>query len=282
MVAASKDGIALCDPERTVGVVNTHLTPVADFVRNRSFDFRAAQVLAAVRGAVRAGADFEPFSEVAEAVTGDAIATNLMMLGFAYQRGLIPLAEAAILNAIELNGVAVEANRQAFSWGRMLAHNAAAVRALIEDQGGAESEPETLDALVAQRSDFLERYQGARLARRYRALVERVRAASAPLDPHGALALAVARYYFKLLSYKDEYEVARLYTDGEFERRLGEQFEGDYKLEVHLAPPLLVAHRPEHRPAAQAPLRALDVPCLRSAGAAPFPARHGVRSVRLQ
>ena len=87
MVAASKEGTALCDPERTVAVVNTHLTPVADFVRNRSFDFRERQVIAAVEGTVRAGADFEPFSEVAEAVTGDAIATNLMMLGFAFQRG---------------------------------------------------------------------------------------------------------------------------------------------------------------------------------------------------
>ena len=239
VVAASKDGIALCDPERTCAVVNTHLTPVADFVRNRSFDFREAQVLAAVRGAVRAGADFEPFSEVAEAVTGDAIATNLMMLGFAYQRGLIPLAESAILNAIELNGVAIEANKKAFAWGRMLAHKPDAVRALIDDHGSAETEPDTLDALVAQRSEFLEGYQGRRLARRYRALVERVSAASSSVDPDGALALAVARYYFKLLSYKDEYEVARLYTDGEFQRRLGEQFEGDYKLAVHLAPPLL-------------------------------------------
>jgi indolepyruvate ferredoxin oxidoreductase len=188
---------------------------------------------------VRAGADFEPFSEVAEAVTGDAIATNLMMLGFAWQRGLVPLAEATILNAIELNGVAVEANRRAFSWGRMLAHKADAVRALIEDHGSAEPEPETLEALVAHRSDFLKRYQSARLARSYRDLVERVRAASGSVNPDGALALAVARYYFKLLAYKDEYEVARLYTNGEFQRRLGEQFEGDYKLAVHLAPPLL-------------------------------------------
>jgi indolepyruvate ferredoxin oxidoreductase len=121
----------------------------------------------------------------------------------------------------------------------MLAHNADAVRALIEDHGGAETEPQTLEALVAQRGDFLKGYQSPRLARRYRDLVERVRAASGSVDPGGALALAVARYYFKLLAYKDEYEVARLYTNGEFQRRLGEQFEGDYKLAVHLAPPLL-------------------------------------------
>jgi indolepyruvate ferredoxin oxidoreductase len=237
VVAASKDGIALCDPERTAGIVNTHLTPVADFVRHRSFDFREAQVLGAVRSAVRAGADFEPFSEVAEAVTGDAIATNLMMLGFAWQRGLIPLAEEAILRAIELNGVAVEANRRAFAWGRRLAAKPAEVRALL---GAAQpAEPETLERLVAHRSAFLESYQNARLARRYWALVERVAKASRALDPDGALALAVARNYAKLLAYKDEYEVARLYTSGEFEERLAEQFEGDFKLSVHLAPPIL-------------------------------------------
>jgi indolepyruvate ferredoxin oxidoreductase len=239
VVAASKDGIALCAPERTAGVVNTHLTPVADFVRHRSFDFREAQVMAAVRGAVRAGADFEPFSEVAEAVTGDAIATNLMMLGFAWQRGLIPLAEAAILRAIELNGVAVEANQRAFAWGRRLAAQPAEVNALLGPAPSAAAEPETLASLIAHRSAFLEGYQGARLARRYRRLVERVAEASRALDPDRALALAVARNYAKLLAYKDEYEVARLYTSGEFEERLAEQFEGDFKLALHLAPPLL-------------------------------------------
>ena len=201
--------------------------------------------MAAVRGAVRPGADFEPFSEVAEAVTGDAIATNLMMLGFAWQRGLIPLAEGAILRAIELNGVAVEANKTAFAWGRRLAAQRAEVHALLGEAPFAE--PETLDGLVAHRSEFLKGYQGKRLARRYRALVERVAEASRALDPKGALALAVARNYAKLLAYKDEYEVARLYTSGEFEQRLAEQFEGDFKLSLHLAPPLLSGIDPNTR-----------------------------------
>jgi indolepyruvate ferredoxin oxidoreductase len=159
-----------------------------------------------------------------------------MMLGFAFQRGLIPLAAASILSAIDLNGVAKEANRAAFAWGRMLAARPAEVHALVDAK---EPAPETLAEIVAHRSAFLEGYQSKRLAGRYRALVERVAAASRGLDPDGALALAVARNYFKLLAYKDEYEVARLYTDGEFGRRLAEQFEGDFKLAVHLAPPLL-------------------------------------------
>jgi indolepyruvate ferredoxin oxidoreductase len=237
VVAASREGVTLCAPERTVGIVNTHLTPVADFTRNRDFDFRERQVMAAVRAVLRAGADFEPFSEVALAVTGDAIATNLMMLGFAFQRGLIPLAADSILRAIELNGVATQANRAAFGWGRKLAAAPAEVHALTDAPEPAA--PKTLEQIVAHRSAFLEGYQGKRLARRYRALVERVARAGGALDPPGALALAVARCYFKLLAYKDEYEVARLYTDGEFERRLAEQFEGDFKVALHLAPPAL-------------------------------------------
>ena len=280
VVAASKDGVTLCAPERTVGIVNTHLTPVADFARNRDFDFRERQVMAAVRAVLREGADFEPFSEVALAVTGDAIATNLMMLGFAFQRGLIPLAADSILRAIELNGVAIEANRAAFGWGRKLAAAPAEVHALTDAPEPAA--PETLEQIVAHRSAFLEGYQGKRLARRYRALVERVAGAGGAIDPDGALALAVARYYFKLLAYKDEYEVARLYTDGEFERRLAEQFEGDFKLALHLAPPALArldpnTGRPRKRRFGRWMLERLP-----SARAAALPARHGARSVRLQ
>jgi indolepyruvate ferredoxin oxidoreductase len=243
VVAASKDGVALCAPERTVGIVNTHLTPVADFARNRDFDFRERQVMAAVRAVLREGADFERFSEIALAVAGDAIATNLMMLGFAFQRGLIPLAAASILRAIELNGVAIEANHAAFGWGRKLAAAPAEVYALLG--APAPAAPETLEQIVAHRSAFLDGYQGKRLAHRYRALVERVAGASGSIDPAGTLALAVARCYFKLLAYKDEYEVARLYTDGEFERRLAEQFEGDFKLALHLAPPALSRPDPD-------------------------------------
>jgi len=166
----------------------------------------------------------------------------MMILGFAFQRGLIPLSADSILRAIELNGVAIESNRTAFAWGRMLAAKPAEVHALADPEELAD--PETLDQLVAHRSAFLEDYQGKRLARRYRALVERVAAAAQGIDPDGALALAVARNYFKLLAYKDEYEVARLYTSGEFERRLAEQFEGDFKLALHLAPPLLARPDP--------------------------------------
>ena len=116
----------------------------------------------------------------------EGIATNLMMLGFAWQRGLIPLAEAAILRAIELNGVAVEANQRAFAWGRRLAARPAEVNALLMTMRASAAEPETLDSVLAHRSGFLEGYQGKRLAGRYRALVERVAEASRPFDPRRA------------------------------------------------------------------------------------------------
>ncbi len=163
VVAASKDGVALCAAERTFGVVNRHLTPVADFVRQRDFDFREREVMATVRAVVREETAFEPFSEIALAVTGDAIATNMMMLGFAFQRGLIPLAAASIERAIGLNGVAVEANRTAFAWGRMLAARPAEVHALVDP--AEPKAPATLDEIVAHRSAFLESYQDRRARR---------------------------------------------------------------------------------------------------------------------
>ncbi len=171
------------------------------------------------------------------------------MLGFAYQKGLIPISAAAIEKAIELNGVAAEPNKRAFLFGRRAAHDQAAVERLAAEMS-PESQPEpiarTLEEITAKRSEFLTRYQDAAYAERYRHLVERVQRAEAERTPGlTGLAEAVARYYFKLLAYKDEYEVARLYTDGSFREALERHFEGDYKLEFHLAPPLLNPRDPE-------------------------------------
>src|SRR4029077_7199373 len=178
------------------------------------------------------------------------IATNLFMLGFAYQKGLIPISAAAIEQAIELNGVAAEPNKRAFLFGRRAARAQAAVERLAVEMS-PESQPEpiarTLEEIVAKRSEFLTSYQDAAYAGRYRHLVERVQRAEAERTPGlTGLAEAVARYYFKLLAYKDEYEVARLYTDGSFREALERHFEGDYKLEFHLAPPLLNPRDPDN------------------------------------
>jgi len=163
-------------------------------------------------------------------------------VGYAWQKGLIPLSAEAILQAIELNGAAIEANKKSFQWGRRAAHDLSAVEKFAK----ADTLPDhhrlstSLDEMIARRMKYLTAYQNAAYAQRYMQLVERVRKAEASLG-NGVTKLteAVARYYFKLLAYKDEYEVARLYTDGDFLKRVNEQFDGDFKLVFHLAPPIM-------------------------------------------
>jgi indolepyruvate ferredoxin oxidoreductase len=185
---------------------------------------------------------------VASGLMGDSIATNLFVLGYAYQKGLLPLSAEAILKAIELNAVAVESSKETFAWGRRAAVDMASVAALARPPAVVRPRAiaKTVDEAVAKRVEMLTAYQNSAYAARYRALVERVRKAEAEkAKGRTGLAEAVARYAYKLMAYKDEYEVARLYTDGQFEALLREQFEGDYKLVFHLAPPLLASRDPK-------------------------------------
>jgi indolepyruvate ferredoxin oxidoreductase len=227
----------------TKALVNTALVMPAEFTRNADLKFPLGSMEHEIRDAVAPGdAEFLDATRLATGLMGDSIATNLFMVGFAYQRGLIPLGEDAILRAIELNGAAVESNKQSFRWGRLAAVDpvrvaAAAVPASAKPDSQRFSE--SVDEMIARRAAFLTDYQDAAYARRYTDFVAKVRAAvTARLPGKTALTDAVARYYFKLLAVKDEYEVARLYTDGDFVKRVAAQFEGDYKLTFHLAPPL--------------------------------------------
>jgi indolepyruvate ferredoxin oxidoreductase len=242
VVAASKDCILLCGPERTEAVLNTHLAPVSDFVRQRDFDFHESQVAGSVAAAVRSTRHFRDFSALAKGLTGDEIGANLMMLGYAWQQGLVPLAKEPILAAIALNGVAVEANTQAFNWGRRLAHDPAGVAALA----GAAPPPAplTLEALIDSRANHLRDYQNDALAARYRAALGRI----ARLGAGDDLLRIVAEAYAKVLAYKDEYEVARLYSLPEFRAGLEAEFEGDYRLSLNLAPPFLPGKASDGRP----------------------------------
>ncbi|MDX3928317.1 MAG: indolepyruvate ferredoxin oxidoreductase family protein [Shinella sp.] len=240
VVGASKDAITLCDNRRAFGVVNTRLTPVADFVRNRDFDFRTGAVEETIRRMLREGSCFLDFTRIAEAAAGNAIATNILMTGFAWQRGLIPLSRQSIEQAIALNGVAVEASQAAFDWGRLIAHEPERALALVN--GGEKRIPPeamSLDALVAHRCAHLTRYQNRALADRYRTLVEKVCNASQTAGAGDVLARTVAHVYAQLLAYKDEYEVARLYCDPAFRVELQAQFQGDYRISFNLAPPFL-------------------------------------------
>ncbi len=242
VVSAAGDPLAKVDIERSHAIVNAFESPTAAFTRDPDVDFPAAAMKARIEEEVGAGKSaFIDATRIATALLGDAIAANLFLLGFAFQRGLVPLSADAIERAIELNGVSIAFNRQAFLWGRRAAHDLAAVLAVAGLDAGDESDEPTLDDVIATRAAFLRDYQDEAWAARYRALVGKVRAAEQALGTAGGLALtdAVARSLFRLMSYKDEYEVARLYTDGSFLRELAQQFEGDYTLKFHLAPPLV-------------------------------------------
>ena len=249
VVAASKDGIMLCDAERTHAVVNTKINPVADFLADRDLDFRAQAVEETIRAWVEPDAHFANFTRIAEAVIGDAIATNIMMVGYAWQCGLIPLPRHAIERAIELNGVAVPTNLAAFAWGRRFAADRDPVERMVTDPAPVRSLDEmTLEEVIEHHSAYLTAYQDERLASRYRAMVARARDAASAAGLDETLPLAVARTYARILAPKDEYEVARLLTDPAFKALLDEQFEGDTRLKFNLAPPLLPGTAADGRP----------------------------------
>ena len=242
VVSAAGDPLAKVNIERSHAIVNDFESPTAAFTRDPDAVFPSEAMKARIREEVGAGRTaFVDATAIATALLGDAIAANLLLLGYAFQRGLVPLSRDAIERAIELNGVSIAFNRQAFLWGRHAAHDLRAVLAAAGlDAAFVPAEP-ALEEVIATRAAFLRDYQDEAWAARYRALVEKARAAEQTLGAaHGfALTDAVARSLFRLMSYKDEYEVARLYTEGSFRRALAHQFEGDYTLRFHLAPPLV-------------------------------------------
>ena len=240
IVAAGKETALRMREGRTRVALNSHSAPTAAFVKDGGWQNPAEACSAEIARTVGTAAlDGFDADAAAARLMGDTLYANPMMLGFAWQKGWIPLGRASLLRAIELNAVAVEQNKTAFEWGRRAAHDRAAVEHLLAPaQVIAFRKRETLQSLVDRRVEFLTAYQDAAYAARYRAFVEQVRAAEAALGKT-SLAEAVARYLFKLMAYKDEYEVARLHTDAAFLARIGAQFEGDYRLHYHLAPPLL-------------------------------------------
>jgi indolepyruvate ferredoxin oxidoreductase len=238
VVTSAADPLSKMAPGRTTAVVNSHVAPTSDFATNPDLDLSSKTMEDAIRGAAGDGATFLPATSLATALLGDAIATNLFLVGYAWQQGRLPVGRAALERAIELNGRAVEMNRRAFQWGRLAAHDREALERIAKPllrKGDVTPEPKTLEELIAHRSEHLTAYQNAAHAARYRALVERVAEAERKLgDGCEDLARAVASAYARLLAYKDEYEIARLFTDGSLQRQLESEFEGDYKLRMHV------------------------------------------------
>jgi indolepyruvate ferredoxin oxidoreductase len=242
VVSAGPDALARLESGASHAVINTHETITGEFTRHPDLAFPSHTLRLSIEAAAGAEAcDFVEATKIATGLLGDSIATNLFMLGYAYQKGLIPIGHAALERAIELNGTAVPMNLDAFRWGRRTAADRAAVEKLIAPAANAVVPfvrlSRTLDEIVAARVKLLTDFQDATLATRYKVLVDKARLAEQKLGETG-FAEAVARNYAKLLAYKDEYEVARLFAKAAFQAELDQQFEGDYKLKFNLAPPL--------------------------------------------
>ena len=243
VVSASDKVLLTAQPDRTRAVINNYEMMSGDFTRLSDLQFPRSELQGMIERSVQNGhATFVNSNELAQRLFGDTIAANLFMVGIALQMGYLPISIEAIEKAIELNGRSVEMNHQALHRGRQYALDPVALENEANltgknDQHDNSREPLSLDEIVAHRADLLVRYQNEAYAQRYRDLVAKVRQAEQSSAPGmSGLAQSVAIYYYKLLAYKDEYEVARLYCDDEFKTQLAAQFEGDWQLQFHLAP----------------------------------------------
>ena len=238
VVAAGFDTLSKLDPERSFSLVNEHQSATAELVSNPDTSFPAREMRQAISDAVPEGnVRFIDATRLAEGLMGDAIASNLFMVGYAWQLGKVPLSMLAIERAIELNHVAVDFNKAAFAWGRVAAQDPDTVEQKFKPKIGDVDSPEDVDAVVNRCAAFLTGYQDRKYAERYRQLVEQaINMEKEVTSNRRGFSEAVARSYFKLLAYKDEYEVARLFTEPRFIEGIEERFEGDFRLEFNLAP----------------------------------------------
>ena len=242
IVAANKETVLRMREGRTHVALNAHATPTAAFVKDSAWQNPEAQCAADIARAVGpSGLSSFNADGVAGKLMGDTLYVNPMILGYAWQKGWVPLARESLLRAMELNNVQVDNNKTAFEWGRQAAHDWSRVEPLLGSAAGAQviefKKRETLESVIARRVEFLTGYQDAAYAEAYKAFVARVQQEEAKLGKT-TLSEAVARYLFKLMAYKDEYEVARLHSDPAFIQRIADMFEGDYTINYHLAPPM--------------------------------------------
>jgi indolepyruvate ferredoxin oxidoreductase len=253
VVAVSEEALSKTATGYTRAVVNTGRTITGEFIRNPDRPFPEGAMEQSVADAVGTeAASFLDAGRLATKLMGHSIATNIFMLGFAFQRGLVPLSSAAILRAIALNGAAVDDNTRAFNWGRRTALDPQGIEALVADDepaAAAQRLSANLDEIIARRRTFLVEYQDEAYAQRYADLVAQVRQRELEVGADAtALSDAVARNYFKLLAYKDEYEVARLFASPAFGHHLAASFEGDYRLNFHITLPWSRGAKPGDEP----------------------------------
>jgi indolepyruvate ferredoxin oxidoreductase len=247
VVAGARRVLAAVKPGATALVINTAEMLPGEFTRNADYSLPTERLRRALLAAGGRNTHFVDAGRLATALLGQSLGANMFLLGYAYQVGALPLSADAIETALEMNGEAVEMNIAAFRWGRRAAVDRAGVEALALPSGSSGPRiAQNLEERIARRVEFLTDYQDAAYAERYRAAVARVQDVEARRVPgETTLASAVALYLFKLMAYKDEYEIARLYADPTFAEQISRQFDGDLRLHVHLAPPLLSRRDPE-------------------------------------
>ncbi|MGO1693367.1 MAG: DUF6537 domain-containing protein [Marinobacter sp.] len=244
VVASSQKALSVLRPNHTRVVANEAELPTADYVLFRDADMQADKRLDLICNAV-GDHNFARLDAngIAESLMGDTVFSNVMMLGFAWQRGLLPLSQAALMKAIELNGVAVDRNKEAFGWGRVAAVDVKAITDLLNTGETkveeVKAEP-SLDELISTRHKHLVSYQNRRWANRYTNAVKQVREAEEKLgETNQLLTRAVAQHLYRFMAFKDEYEVARLFAETDFMKEVNNTFEGDFKIHFHLAPPIM-------------------------------------------
>lgn len=240
VVAASDEALAKIDNPRSYAIVNEVDTPTSDIFKDRDHQLPIEELKQEIESQLaESQVEFYRATEFADKILGDSIGSNLMLMGCAYQKGLLPVSEEALFRAIELNGVAIEMNKQAFTLGRYLAFDADLFKRYL---AGDQFQPlEQFDEIVEDRFERLVDYRNEAYANQYRGVTSKVKAKLAALgmDVDGELGCSVARNLFKVMAYKDEYEVARLLTSDKFSKRLDEMFEPGYKVNYNLAPPML-------------------------------------------
>ncbi len=240
VVGTDARALSVMQKGKTRAIANMDIIPTADFIRDRNIDFEARLRLKTIEKACGAdNVDHIDANMIAGRLMGDLVFSNMLLFGFAWQKGLVPLSLSAILRAIELNGVAIDRNKRTFALGRAAAVSGDTVlkaAGLAEESDGADP---SIDSLIEKRHAFLTGYQNAAYADNYRSFVQRIITNTRTIPGAEAFHAAIARNLFKLMAYKDEYEVARLYTDGPFKKEIARTFKGDYKLKFHLAPPVL-------------------------------------------
>ncbi|OCC25610.1 indolepyruvate ferredoxin oxidoreductase [Croceicoccus estronivorus] len=248
VVSSGQEAVSKLDSQRSRVVVNTRVAPTSAFASNPDLNLTPDGMIASMQDIVghERGA-FVDAGRLAYALLGNEIAANLFLLGYAIQKGWMPISLDAVLKAVELNGVSVDMNKAALTWGRIAANDPHTVeRFAFADQAKQPARSETANELADRLTSELTAYQNASYAQKYRELVDSAEKADLRFPKREqALTGAVARYYYKLMAYKDEYEVARLYADDSFRRALEEEFEGDLTLEFHMAPPKLQKRDPE-------------------------------------